>query len=324
MVSDTLNIALFGDLHGRLLLPFCLGKRWEEEHGEVLHYALCVGDAGVYRSVEAMDKASRRWAERFPEELGFSKFFMNVEGGRIARHWVADAVLEQVGFDLWFVPGNHEEHPYLARVQEQFARCAGVPVAVDMDWEGKAAGRYGDDEFSGYGRIYVLPQGHAIGLDGPADEGSDWEPRFGASVVAVNGIDRYTPDGAWSGRGAEGADILLTHEAFAGRFTGGEYPERLETAGSQRLLEYIWRNGPRWHFSGHHHRFCPEVVVHNDRGGVTRSIGLNQVMFRDRSEPITQGCFGVLRMDGEGGSTFELVEDEWFGGLMYGECALWV
>ena len=316
---DTLNIALFGDLHGRLLLSFWLGKRWEEEHGEVLDYALCVGDAGVYRSVHAMDKASRRWAEKFPEELGFSKFFMDIAGGRIVENPLAAQVLDQVGFDLLFVPGNHEEHPYLARLQDEFARSAEVPIAVDTDWEGLAAGRYAEGQFPGFGRIKVLPQGKEVLLDGPADKKSDWEPAFQASLVALNGIERYTPEDAWSGRGLAEADVLLTHDSYAGRFRDGDFPERLETAGSQRLLDYIRRTGPRRHFSGHHHRFCPEVLVNNDHGKVTRSIGLNQVMFRDKGEPITQGSFGILRVRESGDSTFEVVRDEWYKRLRYSQ-----
>ena len=318
-MSKTLNIALFGDLHGRLLLPFYLGKRWEEEHGEELHYALSVGDAGIYRSIHAMDKASRRWAERYPEELGFAKYFMAIEDGRIVRNAVAAQVLEAGGFDLLFVPGNHEEHGYLQRIWDQFARSATAPVAVDMDWEGIGARKY-DDEFAGSGRIKMLPQGQTVVLDGPVGPETDWEPAFHATLMALNGLDRYTPGPAWSATDTE-VDILVTHETFAGRFVGGDYPERLETAGSKRLLDFIRRTGPRWHFSGHHHRFCPEAVVNNDQGGVTRSIGLNQVMFKDKGQPISQGCFGILRIDASGGASFEKMKDDWFQRLMFSQCS---
>ncbi len=35
-----MKLALFGDLHGRVLLPFYLMDRWQQEHGEAIEYAI--------------------------------------------------------------------------------------------------------------------------------------------------------------------------------------------------------------------------------------------------------------------------------------------
>ncbi len=39
-----MNIAILGDLHGRVLFPFYLVSRWKQEHCENISYALCTGD----------------------------------------------------------------------------------------------------------------------------------------------------------------------------------------------------------------------------------------------------------------------------------------
>ena len=66
-MGEKINIAVFGDLHGRILLAFWLVKRWQKEHGERIDHILCTGDLGVYRTRAQMDKASQRFSEKFPD-----------------------------------------------------------------------------------------------------------------------------------------------------------------------------------------------------------------------------------------------------------------
>jgi len=317
-----MNIALFGDLHGRLLLPFYLGWRWQEEHGERIDHALCVGDAGIYRSIDHMEKVARRWAERYPDEMGFPRFFyrFSPETGRIEPHPRATELLEKVDFDLKFVPGNHEEHAFLQRIRDEFARSASSPVAVDCAWEGVAAGRYQDDDFRGYERLMMLPQGGLVQLDGPIDEGGTWEPLDSLNLMAINGLHKFTPRAAWSSLPAEPVHILLTHETYAGRFAGESHLERLQNAGSPELLEYIRRLGPEFQFFGHYHWHYPAEHVSTYGGGQVTSIGLNQAMFKDQQSTISEGCFGILRVESPDKMEFEIVEDDWLQSLAYWEC----
>jgi len=321
-MNATLNIAVFGDIHGRLLMPFYLGRRWEEERGEKLHYALCVGDAGIYRGPEHMERIARKWAEKHPDELGFSRFFYRFDPGtgRIEPHPIATELLDAVDFDLLFVAGNHEEHTFLHRIRNEFARSAAEAVAVDVAWEGVAAGHYADDDFSGYGRLRLLPQGTTVTLHGPLDEDGSWEPLFRIGVMALNGLDAYTPRNAWRARPNVPPEILLTHETYAGRFAGSEAPERLKEAGSSQLLDFIRRIGPACHLFGHYHWHYPAEHLDNYRGEQTVSIGLNQLMFRDEESTISPGCFGILRFVSPTQLDFELVADDWFRNLTFGEC----
>jgi hypothetical protein len=319
MPGEATNIAVFGDLHGRVLLPFYLCGRWQEVHGEPLACALCVGDAGIYRSFHNMEKTSRRWARRHPEELGFSKFFFRLDprAACLTRHPAADQVLAMTRADLLFVPGNHEEHRYLEQLWSDYARSLDEPVAVDRAWEGLAAGRYQPGQFAGYERIYCLPQGRAVEL--PLGE------RGALRVLAINGLDKHTPAEAWRPRLREPVQVLLSHETYLGRLDAEAPSRRAQRGGwgSERLRELLLRVGPRYHFFGHHHHGYPEVELPNLQGGVTHSVGLNQVYFRDHGATISQGCFGVLRVEGERYG-FEVVEEGWFRGLRYGECRAWM
>jgi hypothetical protein len=322
-MTKTLNIALFGDLHGRLLLPFYLGWRWQEEHGERLDYALCVGDAGVYRSLDSMEKVARRWAERYPDEMGFPRFFyrFGLGGGRIEKHPVATDLLGRVDFNLMFVPGNHEEHAFLQRIRDEFARAANAKVAVDIDWEGVAANRYLEQDFRGYERLYMLPQGAPGALHGPVDEDGTWEPLYQLNLMALNGMQNYTPRQAWSAPPLESLEILLTHDTYAGRFASSEYPERLREAGSPRLLEFIREHSPAFHFFGHHHWYYPAKFIDAYDGGRVASIGLSQAMFKDQDSTISEGCFGILRVHSPDEMEFDIVRDSWFNCLTYRDCA---
>ncbi len=330
-MPPALNLALFGDLHGRVLLPFFLARRWEEEHGERIDAALCVGDVGVYRGFDAMEKVSQRWARRHPEELGFStRLLPRGVDGRVAADPVAAELLAATRCSLYFVPGNHEEHPYL---DELFARHAGAvdqPVAVDRDWDGLAAGLYAEGEDAGHGRLLCLPQGRVVELPGPPfiaeppQEASraTWEPAWSLALLAVNGLAGHTPAGAWRGPSRR-VDLLLTHETYAGRISVLEPAGHRDAAGSEELRELIERVGPRYHFFGHHHRYFEEVEL-PAAGRLTRSIGLAQVFFADHRARLTPGCFGVLRVGGAEEMGFGIVEDGWIKALRYADCAAYL
>jgi hypothetical protein len=269
-----------------------------------------------------MEKIARKWAEKHPDELGFSRFFYRFDSGtgRIEPHPVVSELLAMVDFNLLFVAGNHEEHAFLQRIRECYARSASSPVAMDVAWEGVAAGHYREDDFQGYERLLLLPQGTTVVLNGPLDEEETWEPLFQIRLVALNGLQRYTPSSAWRVRLTEPPELLLTHETYAGRFSGDGHLERLRDAGSAELLEFIRRVAPAYHFFGHYHWYYPGEHVASYAGRQITSIGLNQLIFRDGDPTISQGCFGVMRIRSPERMDFELVEDDWFRQLTFSEC----
>ena len=314
-----MKIAIWGDLHGRVLLPFYLISRWQQEHGEAIDCALCVGDVGIYRGLESMEKTSKRFARNFPEELGFSKFFLNYDLSdmKLKPHPVVDGLLEGNSLQLFAVPGNHEEHQYLGDIWLNYAKSAADPITVDCDWHGIEKGIYEEGEFSGYRRICILPEGPVVYFEGPLDT-ETFQPTFELRIRAVNGLKKYTMPAAWRNR-ARAIDILLSHETYKGRLDHLHPTGRLDGAGSEELREMIKRLEPAYHFFGHHHYYYPEIMV---PWGNTTSIGMNQLNFGGNNcrGQILPGCFGILTVASPDDMTFEIVDDGWFNKLTYSDC----
>ncbi len=321
--ATSMNIAIFGDLHGRVLLAFHLIDLWQRHTGASIDYALSVGDIGIYRSIDNMEKTSRRFAEKYPEELGFSKFFwtFDTQTHRIEKHPTTSAVLDRSSADLLFLPGNHEEHGFLCGICDHFAVTTDTPVAVDVDWQGLSDGLYDENQFHGHARLHLLPQGRSVDLPGPLDE-TTWAPLYSCSLLALNGLDRYTRPDSWGlAKTCVDIDIMLTHETYRGRLEGFDKTGRRDAAaGSERLLSTIKRVSPKYHFFGHHHWYYPEVELRNQAGSATKSVGLNQVHFVDRTAAITRGCFGVLKVNSPHAMAFHIVDEPWFTELTYSDC----
>src|SRR6185437_8365323 len=135
-MSDALNLAMLGDIHGHLTLAFRLLRRWERETGRRIDLALQVGDLGAFPPPFRLDKATRRFAEKDPEELGFGDYY---RGGPDAREVFGDADdARRIDADLVFIKGNHEDFLFLAD---------------------RASGAHEPVPFDAFGRIRYLPSG---------------------------------------------------------------------------------------------------------------------------------------------------------------------
>ena len=65
-------IAVVGDVHGHFHLMYTILGRWQRETGRrVLSLILQVGDLGTFLPSSNLDHATKRFAERDPEEMGF-------------------------------------------------------------------------------------------------------------------------------------------------------------------------------------------------------------------------------------------------------------
>lgn len=68
-----MRIALFADLHGRILLCFKLVARYQRETGKSIDLILQCGDMGVFPNLGRLDKATIKYASYDRTELGFYK-----------------------------------------------------------------------------------------------------------------------------------------------------------------------------------------------------------------------------------------------------------
>lgn len=315
-------IAVFGDLHGRVLLPFYLISEWQKRHDCEISLALCTGDVGVYRGIDTMDKASRRFALRDSAELGYSRklMFRSSATNRLEPTEELDVLFKDVPANMYFVPGNHEEHQYLGDIKYNYADSQNEPFPVDFDWEGDVDGKYARDEFRGYKKLLVLPEGPVHTLRKPRSSAGS-SAGESVTVKAINGLPGYTLQESWYVEGEEPVDILLSHETYQGRLTGLHPTGRLDRSGSGRLLELIQNVSPQYHFFGHYHWFYPEQQISNNNGTMTRSIGLNEVAFDKITKRIIPGCFGILRVGMKREEmSFEIVEEKWFQNLSIEQC----
>ncbi len=71
-----MNVAVFADVHGRILLAFKVVERYQRETGIQIDLILQCGDVGIFPDVHRLDKATLRHADEDDSELGFSQHFL--------------------------------------------------------------------------------------------------------------------------------------------------------------------------------------------------------------------------------------------------------
>ena len=100
-----MEIAILGDLHGKIYEALNACRQWEIKTGKQLDLILQLGDMGIWPFEERIDKATKSHLKKDPLELGFKEFYNPSER-------VKD-VFSQLKANLLFVTGNHEDFQYL-------------------------------------------------------------------------------------------------------------------------------------------------------------------------------------------------------------------
>jgi len=276
--SPELNIAVLGDLHGHLTLAYRLLRRWERESGKNVDVILQVGDLGAFPPPYRIDKATMRFAQKDPDELGFAQYY---EGSPEADGILGSEAPDEtrIGARMYFIKGNHEDFEFLHGMRS----FDGGPVPVDF-----------------YGMILHAQNGtiFPVSLNGMT-----------VRVACLGGLAFHggpgTGNGIWYTQsevkrlwGAGAADILLTHDVPF----GAVYAE----AGSRDILEYVSHVPPLFHFCGHYHEDGQQLDV----PGTTRSFLLNEVGFR-KPASLNAGCIGILQWRSPTDCGFELLRQPW-------------
>lgn len=276
-----MNIAVFADVHGRILLAFTLCARWERETGERIDLMLQAGDLGVYPEMTSLDKATQRHAQADATELGFSEHFL--------RHDVeVAALLARTSCDLVFVRGNHEDHAWL---DAREAQSIGPIFPIDA-----------------YRRIWCLKTGEpytfrsgdtetitVVGVGRVGAPVGEREVRK-AKYIQQNELERiYELD-------EQQFDVLLTHDAAHDDMSLGFGVEEI------RLL--LDQAKPAYHFFGHYGGSC---LVRPDRNGSTLSCKLADLHWdpTDRGKRLEAGSMGILRWRHRNDYTFEVIDAPW-------------
>ncbi|MFV0327629.1 MAG: metallophosphoesterase [Bacteroides xylanisolvens] len=101
-----MKIAIFADIHGKILLPFKMVDAYQKQYGEKIDLILQCGDMGAFPDIDKLDKATIKHAKRDMQELGFSKQFLYINRD-------IEQFLNELDIDMICVRGNHEDHDYL-------------------------------------------------------------------------------------------------------------------------------------------------------------------------------------------------------------------
>ncbi|MFK7950210.1 MAG: metallophosphoesterase [Saprospiraceae bacterium] len=118
-----MRIAVFADIHGKILLPFKLVDLYQRQFDKSIDLILQCGDIGAFPNLNNLDKATIRHAKNNRDELGFHDDFI-VENTEIKPF------LDKLNIDMICVRGNHEDHEYLNDLESQYSDESRFPIDI--------------------------------------------------------------------------------------------------------------------------------------------------------------------------------------------------
>lgn len=267
-----MRIALFADIHGKLLLPFKLVDLYQRETGKSIDLILQCGDIGVFPDIENLDKATLKHASRDRDELGFHDDFMQEKPD-------VKALLDKLGLQMICVRGNHEDHDFLDAQEKMYAAEPCFPIDF-------------------YNCVWVCRTGHVqefetgkekltfAGIGRIGDRKGRSEKRFIQDYerAELRKLIRSKTD----------LDILITHD---GDTTGdpGYGMNEIRTVLDELIIHY--------HFYGHTGKPYTNKL---DANGITRTIKIKELEF-DEKGALPEGCMLVLEKNGTADFALEVV-----------------
>ena len=277
-----MNIAIFADVHGRVLLAFQLCARWGRETGEKIDLILQAGDLGAYPDISRLDSATVKHARRDPSELGFSQYF-------VTRDDKAETILSQTSASMLFVRGNHEDHLWLDGLEKRvnsaifpidayqrvFCLKTGMPyIHQSVDWS-----------------ICILGIGRIAPLPGEQD------------ITKSKYIQPYEQERIYD-MDIDQLDILLTHDTAQDFLTFGY--------GMEEIRLVLDSYPPVYHFHGHTEE---SFIRREDSNGFTQVYKMSDLHWEvsQSRQPLEAGAMGILRWQDRTNHSFEVVDADWIG-----------
>lgn len=215
-----MKIAIFADIHGKILLPFKMVDAYQKQCGEKINLILQCGDIGAFPNIDKLDKATIKHAKRDMQELGFSKQFLYINRD-------IEQFLNELDIDMICVRGNHEDHDFL---DEKEAKSSDTRYPIDC-----------------YHRVYVCKSGvhqtfytgdedlDFMGIGRIGDRKSRNEKRFIQEYERLN-IKKSLQQG-------KKLDILISHDISSEMTSPG--------FGMDELRPVLNQLRPFAHFFGH-------------------------------------------------------------------------
>ncbi|AFM02947.1 putative phosphoesterase, ICC [Bernardetia litoralis DSM 6794] len=272
-----MKIALFADLHGRILLAFKLIERLERERNIKIDLILQCGDLGVFPNLSKLDKATLRHAKREPSELGFHHHFTK-------KNKKIEQILEKTEAKMYAVRGNHEDHEFLNKLEKESSE-ANFPIDI-------------------YGKIRMCKTGHLQNFQKDNIE-LNWVGigRTGSRKIAQKSqeqyIQSYEIDALNKFEAKRPIDLLISHDS-ALHFTTKDF-------GMQQIRDFLSKNKPLYHFFGHTGQ--PFSLVEDDNG-FTQSCKIKELEFENDGS-LAKNSFVILDFKENKEVDLEVISDEW-------------
>ena len=118
-----MRVAVFSDIHGKILLPFKLVDLYQKETGNKIDFILQCGDMGAYPNIENLDKATIKHAQYDRDELGFHDDFTKT-------NQKIKSFLDELNINMICVRGNHEDHDFLDNLEKENSQNSLFPIDV--------------------------------------------------------------------------------------------------------------------------------------------------------------------------------------------------
>lgn len=269
-----MKIALFSDIHGKILLPFKLVDLYQKETGNTIDFILQCGDMGAYPIIENLDKATIKHAQYDRDELGFHDDFTKT-------NQEIKAFLDQLNINMICVRGNHEDHDFLDNLEKENSQNSLFPIDI-------------------YSRVFVCKSGLPqkletqnevltfVGIGRIGDRKGRTEKRF------IQDYERKEIKKILKTK--DPFDILITHDKDGSGDQGYGMTEIREA-----LDNVIFH----YHFYGHTGEPFKQETYSN---GITQSIKIKELEFNETGI-LEKGCMLILTKE-NGELSIEIVDQK--------------
>jgi Icc-related predicted phosphoesterase len=269
-----MRVAIFSDIHGKILLPFKLVDLYQKDTGNKIDFILQCGDMGAYPNIENLDKATIKHAQYDRDELGFYDDFTK-ENQNIK------SFLNELNINMICVRGNHEDHDFLENLENENFQGSMYPIDI-------------------YRRVFVCKSGLKqiletenealtfVGIGRIGDRKGRTEKRF------VQEYERKEIKKLLKTK--DNFDILITHDKDDSSQRG---------YGMAEIREVLDNVIFHYHFYGH---TGEPFKQETDFNGITQSIKIKELEFND-SGILEKGCMIILTKE-NGELNIEVVDQK--------------
>lgn len=269
-----MKIALFSDIHGKILLPFKLVDLYQKETGNTIDFILQCGDMGAYPDIENLDKATIKHAQYDRDELGFHDDFTKINQN-------IQSFLDELNINMICVRGNHEDHDFLDTLEQVSLQNSLFPIDV-------------------YERVFVCKSGLKqelktenegltfVGIGRIGDRKGRSEKRF------IQDYERKEIRKLLKTK--DSFDILITHDKDDSSQRG---------YGMAEIREVLDNVIFHYHFYGHTGEPYKQEL---DFNGITQSVKIKELEFNE-SGILEKGCMIILTKE-NGALNMEVVDQK--------------